>query len=259
MLEMDALLQRASGPTAGGQRQRVAIGRAIVKRAARRFSSTSRSPISTPRCARARGSSWRGCTSACDTTMVFVTHDQVEAMTMATRIVVMNQGRIEQVGTPMGVYQRPATRFVAGFIGSPAMNFLQGRAAGVQSGVPSPCGLPDGTGHPDRVPGAGHGGGPVELGVRAETCRDRRRAPCPPSSTSWSAWATARSSMSRLRDGTAVVYEDEGDSAVGVGDPIALAFRQQFVHLFDAAGKALPFARAGRRPPVTESPPRPSR
>lgn len=56
--------------------------------------------------------------------MIFVTHDQVEAMTLATRIVVLNQGRIEQVGTPLEIYRTPATRFVAAFIGSPAMNFL---------------------------------------------------------------------------------------------------------------------------------------
>jgi multiple sugar transport system ATP-binding protein len=64
------------------------------------------------------------------TTMVYVTHDQVEAMTMADKIVVLNAGRIEQVGTPMELYRTPANKFVAGFIGSPKMNFLEGEAAG---------------------------------------------------------------------------------------------------------------------------------
>jgi multiple sugar transport system ATP-binding protein len=78
------------------------------------------------------------------TTMVFVTHDQVEAMTMATRIVVMNQGRIEQVGTPMEVYQQPSTRFVAGFVGTPAMNFLPVARVEARAGRVVAC-LPDGT------------------------------------------------------------------------------------------------------------------
>ena len=63
------------------------------------------------------------------TTMIYVTHDQVEAMTLASRIVVLNGGRIEQIGTPLDLYHRPANRFVAGFLGSPRMNFLAGRVA----------------------------------------------------------------------------------------------------------------------------------
>ena len=70
-----------------------------------------------------------------DATMIYVTHDQVEAMTLATRIVVLNAGRIEQIGTPLDLYHTPANRFVAGFIGSPAMNFVDviADAAGVKS------------------------------------------------------------------------------------------------------------------------------
>ena len=95
----------------------------------RRSCSTSRCRISMRRCACRCASRSRSCTQALGATMIYVTHDQVEAMTMADRIVVLNAGRIEQVGTPLELYNRPANLFVAGFIGSPKMNFLQGDAA----------------------------------------------------------------------------------------------------------------------------------
>ena len=86
---------------------------------------------STRHCASKRASSLPGCTSAWRRpTMIYVTHDQVEAMTLADRIVVLNLGRVEQVGTPMELYQKPATRFVAGFIGSPRMKLHRGRDRG---------------------------------------------------------------------------------------------------------------------------------
>ena len=94
--------------------------------ASRRCScSTSRCPTSTPSCARRRGWRSRSCTRELGVTSLFVTHDQVEAMTLAQRMIVMNAGRMEQIGTPEEVYARPATTFVAGFIGSPPMNLLQ--------------------------------------------------------------------------------------------------------------------------------------
>ena len=97
--------------------------------------------------------------------MIYVTHDQVEAMTMADKIVVLRQGRIEQTGAPLELYNAPANRFVAGFIGSPRMNFLDGRiraadAAGVTVAIE---GLPD-----QRIAAAGAAGEAVTLGVRPE-------------------------------------------------------------------------------------------
>jgi multiple sugar transport system ATP-binding protein len=99
-------------------------------------------------------------------TFVYVTHDQAEAMTMADRIVVMSKGRIEQVGTPLDIYNRPATRFVAGFFGTPTMNFLQGRVeldgsgrCFRSAGIEQPL--------PDGVPAA-VAGREVVLGVRSE-------------------------------------------------------------------------------------------
>ena len=123
------LLDRKPGQLSGGQRQRVAIA-PRDRQAARSCScSTSRCRTSTRRFACAPGWNWRSCTSGCGTTMIFVTHDQVEAMTLADRIVVLNDGRIEQVGTPMDIYLRPATRFVATFVGSPTINLLPGKVA----------------------------------------------------------------------------------------------------------------------------------
>ena len=123
LLRLDGLLQRKPTQLSGGQRQRVAIGRAIV-REPRIFLFDE--PLSNLD-AELRVS-MRGEISALHrrlgATMVYVTHDQVEAMTMADKIVVLRAGRIEQVGSPLALYNRPANRFVAGFIGSPQMNFV---------------------------------------------------------------------------------------------------------------------------------------
>ena len=124
MLQLDALLDRKPRQLSGGQRQRVAIGRAIVREPTRlpvrraAVQSRRRAARRDARRDRAR------CTSELGATMIYVTHDQVEAMTLADRIVVLNAGRIEQVGAPLELYHTPANRFVAGFIGSPQMNFL---------------------------------------------------------------------------------------------------------------------------------------
>ena len=88
--------------------------------------STSRSPTSTPSCAPNCASRSSGCTSGSANTMIYVTHDQIEAMTLADRIAVMKGGVIQQFDTPQAIYNRPVNRFVAGFIGSPGMNFIEG-------------------------------------------------------------------------------------------------------------------------------------
>ena len=123
--------------------------------------STSRCPRSTPACARTCAARSAGCTCACGVTTIMVTHDQEEALTMADRIVVMNQGVIEQVGTPTEVYRKPASAFVADFVGT--TNFLPGvvvaaRAACASRGIDLACEL-------DVQPGAGHD---VTLAIRPE-------------------------------------------------------------------------------------------
>ena len=122
-LELEALLDRLPAQLSGGQRQRVAIGRALVKDPKVFMFDEPLSNLDAALRGRMR-QEIANLHRRVKTTMVFVTHDQTEAMTLADRIVVMNQQRIEQIGTPADIYRNPATLFVANFIGSPPMNIL---------------------------------------------------------------------------------------------------------------------------------------
>jgi len=123
ILQIEPLLERKPKALSGGQRQRVAIGRAIVRKPGVFLFDEPLSNLDAALRVQMRVELSR-LHNELKTTMVYVTHDQVEAMTLANRIVVINYGRIEQVGSPMELYHRPANLFVAGFIGSPKMNFL---------------------------------------------------------------------------------------------------------------------------------------
>jgi multiple sugar transport system ATP-binding protein len=125
LLHIEHLLQRKPKDLSGGQRQRVAIGRAIVRKPQVFLFDEPLSNLDSALRVRMRYE-FAKLHQDLKTTMVYVTHDQVEAMTLADRIVVLNAGRIEQVGTPMELYEHPDNVFVAGFIGSPRMNFLAG-------------------------------------------------------------------------------------------------------------------------------------
>ena len=131
ILELSALLDRTPRQLSGGQRQRVAMGRAIVRQPAVFLFDEPLSNLDAKLRAQTRLEIQK-LHRELGVTSLFVTHDQVEAMTLAERMIVMNAGRIEQIGTPEQVYQKPATTFVAGFIGSPPMNLLAGRAEGLQ-------------------------------------------------------------------------------------------------------------------------------
>jgi multiple sugar transport system ATP-binding protein len=125
-LELTELLQRLPRALSGGQRQRVALGRALVRQPEvflldEPLSNLDAKLRQSMRVELARLHRQLGAT------MIYVTHDQVEAMTLGQRIVVLDRGQIQQIDTPMRLYRQPANRFVAGFLGSPAMNFLQGR------------------------------------------------------------------------------------------------------------------------------------
>jgi multiple sugar transport system ATP-binding protein len=126
MLKLDALLDRRPTQLSGGQRQRVAIGRCIVRDPTIFLFDEPLSNLDAELRVQMR-TEITGLHDRLGTTMVYVTHDQVEAMTMADKIVVLRAGRIEQVGTPLALYNNPRNRFVAGFIGSPQMNFLDAR------------------------------------------------------------------------------------------------------------------------------------
>jgi sn-glycerol 3-phosphate transport system ATP-binding protein len=127
ILELGPLLERKPRQLSGGQRQRVAMGRAIVREPAVFLFDEPLSNLDAKLRVQMRFEIQK-LHRRLGTTSLYVTHDQVEAMTLAQRMIVMNAGRAEQIGTPMEVYQNPASVFVAGFIGSPAMNFLAGKA-----------------------------------------------------------------------------------------------------------------------------------
>ena len=129
ILQIEPLLQRKPGSLSGGQRQRVAIGRAIVRQPAVFLFDEPLSNLDAALRLQMRTELAR-LHRQLGATMVYVTHDQVEAMTLGQRIAVFNGGRIEQCGAPLSLYDTPASRFVAGFIGSPSMNFLRAQAAG---------------------------------------------------------------------------------------------------------------------------------
>jgi multiple sugar transport system ATP-binding protein len=125
MLQLGALLDRKPAQLSGGQRQRVAIGRALVREAGVYLFDEPLSNLDAKLRAELRRE-LKLLHQRLGSTMIYVTHDQAEAMTLATRIVVMQGGRIQQIGTPAEVYETPANRFVAGFLGSPSMNFIDG-------------------------------------------------------------------------------------------------------------------------------------
>jgi sn-glycerol 3-phosphate transport system ATP-binding protein len=129
ILELEPLLERKPRQLSGGQRQRVAMGRAIVREPAVFLFDEPLSNLDAKLRVQMRFEIQK-LHRRLSTTSLYVTHDQVEAMTLANRMIVMNAGRAEQVGTPMEVYENPQTQFVAGFIGSPSMNFVSGRRNG---------------------------------------------------------------------------------------------------------------------------------
>jgi len=134
MLAIDHLLDRFPRQLSGGQLQRVAIGRAVVRNARLYLFDEPLSNLDAQLRDEMRGEIKR-LHQELGKTMIYVTHDQIEAMTMADRIVLLRDGRIEQAGKPLDLFERPATRYVAGFLGSPSMNFLDGRLAGDGSGL----------------------------------------------------------------------------------------------------------------------------
>jgi ABC-type sugar transport system ATPase subunit len=231
MLQLTPYLDRLPKQLSGGQRQRVAIGRAIT-RDPRVFLFDE--PLSNLDAAlrvatrveiaglheRLKG-----------VTMIYVTHDQVEAMTLADRIVVMNGGRIEQVGTPMELYHRPQNRFVAQFIGSPAMNILPLHAETVGR---SPIGRGI---HSDLRKGSST---PAEVGVRPEDFR-----PCHPNEALVSGKVNL---VERLGEVSIVHIETlagvviakvPGNTVVTRGDALSLCSDLERLHFFDEAGLRL--------------------
>jgi multiple sugar transport system ATP-binding protein len=166
-LGLTPLLQRLPRDLSGGQRQRVAIGRAIVREPRLFLFDEPLSNLDAALRVQTRVELARLHRELGATTL-YVTHDQAEAMTLGDRIVVLNRGRVEQVGAPLELYHRPANRFVAGFIGSPPMNFVEARVDGVD-GSAVRVRLPGAVALTVRARGAGlRADDPVTLGVRPE-------------------------------------------------------------------------------------------
>ncbi len=236
ILEIDHLLDRRPGQLSGGQRQRVAIGRAITKEPAAFLFDEPLSNLDAALRARTRIEIAR-LHQRLGATMVFVTHDQVEAMTLATRIVVLDHGRIEQVGTPLEIYRRPATRFVAGFIGSPAMNFFE---VGVVGGGTYPrIRMPGGTELDTNVAlPANAAGGKVELGVRPDALRLDPAGAVEGRVEVVEHLGDRTHVHAALPGGGVMVVEAAGDDPVAVGDTVRIAVDQNRIHLFDATGRA---------------------
>ncbi len=162
ILELGELLERKPRQLSGGQRQRVAMGRAIVREPAVFLFDEPLSNLDAKLRVQMRVEIKR-LQERLGITSIYVTHDQVEAMTLGHRLMVLNAGRVEQLGTPLELYERPASVFVAGFIGSPAMNFLPARIAddGLRVEIEGGESLP--------LNGAGVAAGrPVTLGIRPE-------------------------------------------------------------------------------------------
>jgi multiple sugar transport system ATP-binding protein len=249
ILELELYLMRKPAQLSGGQRQRVAIGRALVKEPAAFLFDEPLSNLDAGLRARTRVELAR-LHHRLKTTMVFVTHDQAEAMTLATRLVVMNGGKVEQIGSPMEVYRRPATRFVAGFLGTPAMNFLAVERLPPVDGS-AVVKLRDGTVLTTAIRDDDIGATEqLTLGVRAEAI-----------SLVHEPGAAMRGRIevverlgdrtlahAALADGSILVAQAHRDSAVAVGETVGLAFETAPLQLFDGAGTAY-HARSARTPP----------
>ncbi|UCI32230.1 ABC transporter ATP-binding protein [Mesorhizobium sp. B4-1-4] len=178
ILDLSELLQRKPHQLSGGQRQRVAMGRAMVRQPKVFLFDEPLSNLDAKLRVKMRAEI-KKLHQMVATTTVYVTHDQVEAMTLADRVVVMNRGRIEQIGPPNELYHEPASRFVAGFIGSPGMNFfkcrLEARGDGLAVVLGNDTALAVPASRTARY--AGHVGRELEFGLRPEHITEHRERP----------------------------------------------------------------------------------
>ena len=237
MLGLDALLDRLPRQLSGGQRQRVAMGRAIVRRPQLFLFDEPLSNLDAALRSQVRVDI-RKLHDRLGATSIYVTHDQVEAMTLADVMFVLNKGIVEQAGAPLDIYARPATRFVAGFMGMPAMNFFPGvieregdRWAVTADGVRAA--LPDGRFGDALTPGLA-----VTVGVRPHDVELVAAGQGTALDVSIIEALGTESFAHGELGGASFVARTEADAGVKKGDRIHVAFTT--VHLFDAgSGKSL--------------------
>jgi sn-glycerol 3-phosphate transport system ATP-binding protein len=228
ILQLDGLLDRKPRQLSGGQRQRVAMGRAIVRKPQVFLFDEPLSNLDAQLRVQMRVEIKR-LQQSLATTSIYVTHDQVEAMTLADRLIVMNAGNADQMGAPLALYERPQTRFVAGFIGSPAMNFLPAvvREGGVALG--------DGTSLPRPADvGALEPGRAVTFGVRPEHLAVDGAAPALTVTVELAEMLGADTIVhGRLGDGSLLQARLPGSERAKPGDRLPLAVDARQLHLFD--------------------------
>ena len=221
MVELGPLLDRRPASLSGGQRQRVALARAIVREPNAFLMDEPLSNLDAKLRVSTRAQI-KNLHHTLKTTTIYVTHDQIEAMTLADRVVVMNHGVVQQVGTPTDIYDRPANAFVASFIGSPAMNLITGTVS-------------DGTFHAEgmTIPNLS-AKGPVTLGFRAED------AFVSPTAAQIAAPVYAMellgdATLVSVRIGPALVaVRAPKDFRIDIGAPLHIRIPPAAVHLFDA-------------------------
>jgi multiple sugar transport system ATP-binding protein len=257
-LKLEPLLDRKPAAMSGGQRQRVAIGRAIVRNPKVFLFDEPLSNLDAALRVHMRIEIAR-MHSEFNATMIYVTHDQVEAMTMADKIVVLQAGIVEQVGSPLELYHHPRNLFVAGFIGSPTMNFLKTEVRATQAESVTAA-LPGGASISVPVkPGKCKSGDKITLGVRPEHLLEGGGGD---GELRGEVLVVERLGGAtycylKLEDNTILTAEVAGSSHVRVGERLALGVSSETCHLFDADNLALeqterhPLADLGRERPIT--------
>ncbi|TIU74972.1 MAG: sn-glycerol-3-phosphate ABC transporter ATP-binding protein UgpC [Mesorhizobium sp.] len=247
-LRLGSYLKRKPRELSGGQRQRVAIGRAMARKPKLFLLDE---PLSNLDAALRVGMRVEIARLKAElaSTMVYVTHDQVEAMTLADRIVVMNGGRIEQVGAPLDLYHRPANLFVAGFIGSPAMNFLKGHVASVE-GDQATVSVDLGFSLRMSVSKLPQPGAEVTVGIRPEHIVLAAEGQADAVALKASVVELLGSdTFIHVRDGEeSLVIRDSGGRMVRAGDRIAISLPPGACHLFDNAGQRISDTAAATEP-----------
>ena len=238
VLEIEEQLDKKPGQMSGGQRQRVAIGRAIVKQPRLFLLDEPLSNLDAALRMRTRVELAQ-LRQRVDAAVIMVTHDQAEAMTLADRIVVMNDRRIQQVGPPMEIYSRPANTFVARFVGSPAMNLLPATIAEGDAPFAS-VRLGDGALVETRVPRGGLPGDGLQLGLRPEAVRVAANGEATTSAKVLLVERLGERTLvyATLSDGQPITAEDAGITQVKIGDTVPLSIEGDAAHLFgpDGAG-----------------------
>ncbi|PKN58757.1 MAG: hypothetical protein CVU56_04150 [Deltaproteobacteria bacterium HGW-Deltaproteobacteria-14] len=239
MLGLTEYLARKPKALSGGQRQRVAMGRAIVRQPSVFLFDEPLSNLDAKLRVQMRVQI-AALHRSLRTTMVYVTHDQVEAMTLADRIAVMSMGYLQQYGAPMEVYRQPKNRFVAGFIGSPAMNFVPGRLVPHRDGLAFEghgCNLVLPAAHAAACADAS--GAEVTLGLRPQqvhAAADGEPVVATGEITHTEHMGSETFAHTRVDADTILVVRLPGDLLASVGDTLRVGVEPHRVHVFDASG-----------------------